>query len=67
MSALTKEEFCELINKCQLTEDKLAILLDVARPTVSRWRTGASCPHFLVRDIVVRLLAEFNSLNRSQE
>lgn len=64
---LTREEFCDLINETSLSDDQLARLCDVSRPTISRWKRGVSAPHPLVRDIVVSRLYEVNALSSVED
>ncbi len=52
-STESDQDFREIISRVLdmdiMTEVEMAEFFDVARPTIKRWRTGASSPHSYIR------------------
>jgi len=60
---MTKEEFTlifsALVQSCPFTTDNwLAKMYGVQRPTITRWRTGVTAPHESVRVMTCARLAK---------
>jgi hypothetical protein len=55
---MDEKTFKEIICDINMSDDELACLLDVSRPTITRWRAGATCPGKLIRECICEVIKE---------
>lgn len=50
-----REQFIEIIQKLNLSDEDCARIAGTSRPTIARWRTGQTEPHPIMQQTILRM------------